>query len=116
MNCTVVELARAMLNAAQLPLFLWEYAVAHAVYLHNRAFTKPLGNTTPYETWFKQRPNVSHLREFGVPVWILLQGPKMPAKMKPKSHQCAYIGYKYGSHSVLYYHAETQKILKSRNY
>ena len=116
MNCTIVELARAMLNASQLPQFLWEYAVAHAVYLRNRAFTKPLGGATPYETWFKRRPNVSHLRELGVPVWILFQGQKEPAKMKPKSHRCAYVGYEDGSHSVLYYNAETRKILKSRNY
>ena len=68
MNRTIVELARAMLNAHQLPQFLWEYAVAHAVYLRNRAFTKPLGNKTLYETWFKRRPNVSHLREFGAPM------------------------------------------------
>jgi hypothetical protein len=116
MNCTIVELARAMLNANQLPQFLWECAVAHAVYVHNRAFTKPLGNITPYETWFKRRPNVSHLREFGAPVWILLQGQKEPPKMQPKSQRCAYVGYDDGSNSVLYYNAETRKILKSRNY
>ena len=48
MNRTIVELARAMLNAHHLPQFLWEYAVAHAVYLRNRAYTKPLGSKTPY--------------------------------------------------------------------
>lgn len=116
MNRTIVELARAMLNAQQLPQFLWEYAVAHAAYLHNHAFTKPLGNKTPYETWFKRRPDVSHLHEFGAPVWILLQGQKEPAKMQPKSHWCAYVSYEDGSKSVLYYNAETRKILKSCNY
>ena len=116
MNRTIVELARAMINEHQLPQFLWEHAVAHAVYVRNRAFTKPLGNKTPYETWFKRRPNVSHLREFGAPVWILLQGQKEPPKMLPKSHRRAYVGYDDGSKSVLYYNAETRKILKSRNY
>ena len=44
MNCTIVELARAMINEHQLPRFLWEHAIAHAVYVHNCALTKPLGN------------------------------------------------------------------------
>lgn len=61
MNHTIVELARAMINSQQLPQFLWEHAIAHAVYVRNRAFTKPIGNKTPYESWFNKRPNVSHL-------------------------------------------------------
>ena len=64
----------------------------------------------------QKRPNVSHLREFGAPVWILLQGQKEPPKMKPKSQQHAYVGYDDGSNSILYYNAKTRKILKSRNF
>ena len=59
---------------------------------------------------------MSHLREFGAPVWILLQGQKEPAKMQPKSHRRSYVGNDDGSNSVLYYNAKTRKILKSRNY
>jgi transposase InsO family protein len=33
MNCTLADLARAMRIAANLPVFLWEYAVAHAAYV-----------------------------------------------------------------------------------
>jgi len=36
--------------------------------------------------------------------------------MKPKSKHRALVGYKDGSKSVLYYNAETQKILISRNF
>jgi hypothetical protein len=116
MNRTVVELARAMINSHQLPQFLWEHAIAHAVYVRNRAFTKPLGNITPYQTWFNKRPNVSNLREFGTPVWVLLQGQNEPPKMQPKSRRRAYVGFDDGSNSVLYYNAETRNILKSRNF
>ena len=116
MNRTIVKLARAMINNHQLPQFLWEQAVAHAVYVCDHAFTTSLKNKTPYETWFEKRPNISHLREFGAPVWILLQGQKEPPKLLPKSHQSACVGYDNGSSSVLYYNAETRKILKSRNF
>ena len=38
-NWTLLELARAMLIAKNLPTFLWDEAVAHSVYLQNRAPT-----------------------------------------------------------------------------
>ena len=34
-NCTLLELAHAMLFEKNLPIFLWDEAVAHAAYLHN---------------------------------------------------------------------------------
>ena len=39
MNRTIVELVRAMINAQNLPGFLWEPAVAHAAYVQNRSYT-----------------------------------------------------------------------------
>ena len=116
LNQTLVELARAMMAAQNLPKYLWEYAIEHAANLRERAPTKALKGKTPYEAWFQQKPNVSHLREFGTPVWILLQGQKVPAKMKPKSKQQLFVGFDDGSKSVKYYNAETRKVLTSRNY
>ena len=116
MNRTLVELGRAMLKGQNLPEFLWDYAVAHAAYLRNRSFTKFLKNQTPYQKWNKSKPNVNHLREFGAPVWVLLQGEKKPRKMLPKSQKRAYVGFDDGSKSVKYYNPETRKILTSRNY
>ena len=49
MNRTLEDLARAMRFAADLPVFLWEQAVAHAVYIRNRAYSSVLRETTPYE-------------------------------------------------------------------
>ena len=49
-------------------------------------------------------------------MWILLQGKKEPPKMQSKSQRRLYVGFDDGSNSVLYYNAETRKILKSRNY
>ena len=116
LNRTLVELARAMMAAQNLPEYLWEYAIEHAAYLRERAPTKALKGKTPHEAWFQQKPNVSHLWEFGTPVWILLQGQKVPAKMKPKSKQQLFVGFDDGSKSVKYYNAETRKVLTSRNY
>jgi hypothetical protein len=62
---------------------------------------------------FKTKPNVSHLWEFRVPVWVLLQGQKQPRKMESKSRQQIFVGYDDGSKSVKYYNADTHKILTS---
>ena len=113
MNRTLVEIARAMLRGS--PEFLWEYAVRHASYLQNRASTKALKKITPYEKWFQRKPNVSHLREFGSPVWVLLQGDKKPRKMESKSRRRIFVGFDDGAKSIKYYNAETRKILTSRN-
>jgi transposase InsO family protein len=74
MNRTLVELARAMLTAAELPEFLWKSAIAHAAYVRNHSYTVAVSNKIPYEGWQGAKPNVAHLQEFGAPVWILLQG------------------------------------------
>src|ERR1700678_855968 len=113
MNRTLVELAQAMMQG--LPAFLWEYAINHSTYLRNRAYTKSLKNQTPYEKWFKKKPNVSHLREFGAPVWVLLQGQKQPRKMEPKLRRKIFVGYDKGSKSIKYYNAQTRKVLTSQN-
>ena len=59
-NRTLVELARAMIIAQKLLVFLWQEAVAHAEYLRNHAATWALDGKTPYEAWNRSKPNVSH--------------------------------------------------------
>ena len=116
MNQMLVELTRAMIRGQDLPEFLWENAVAHAAYLRNRVYTRALENATPYQVWFKKKPEVAHLREFGVPVWVLLQGQKEQRKILPKSKHRAYVRFEDGPKAIKYYNAETRKILTSRNY
>jgi hypothetical protein len=113
MNRTLVELARTMRAATSLPEYLWEEATAHAAYLRNRSYTTSVKGSTPYQKWYGKRPNVAHLREFGAPVWVLLQGQKVPRKMLPKSQRKSLVGFDDGSKSVLYYNPETRKVLTS---
>jgi hypothetical protein len=116
MNRTLVELGYAMLITSELPEFLWEYAVAHVAYLRNHTYVKHLPTSTPYQGWFGAKPDISHLREFGAPVWVLLQGEKGQRKMLPKSKRRAYVGHDDGAKVVRYYNVETRKVLTSRNF
>jgi hypothetical protein len=50
-NRTLVEMARAMLNEADLPKRWWSEAIATAVYLRNRFPTSQLGNITLFKAW-----------------------------------------------------------------
>jgi len=115
MNCTLVELACAMLLGQKLPEFLWEPAVAHTAYLRNRSFTHTVP-TTPYEQINKKKPDVAHLKEFGAPVWILLQGQKLPQKLLRKSHCKMFIGFDDRAKAVRYYNPDSHKVLTSRNF
>jgi hypothetical protein len=114
MNRTLVKLSCVMLHVQDMPEFLWEYALLYGVYVRNRSFTSHL-ETTPHEGWFDHKLNISHLREFSAPVWILLQGQKEDRKMLPKSKQQIYVGFDDGMKAVKYYNAETHKILTSCN-
>ena len=116
LNRTLVELARAMMLESDLPAFLWEYAILHAAYLRERAPTKALRDKTPYEAWFKKKPDVAHLREFGSPVYVLLQGQRELPKLLPRSKRQAFVGFDDGSHAIRYYNAETRRVLTSRNF
>jgi len=116
MNHMLEELVRAMLTGATLPEFLWEPAVAHAAYLQNLSYTTALLTATPYQAWHGQKLNVSHLHEFGAPVWILLQGQNIQQKMLPKSQHQAYVGIDEGTKVIIYYNVATRNILTLRNY
>ncbi len=116
MNCMLADLARAMCITADLPVFLWEYAVTHAAYVQNRAYSSAIKVTTPYECWYGWKPDVTHLQEFRAPIWILLQGQSKLPKMEPRSKHCALVSYDDGLRSVLYYNADTHKVLTSRNF
>ena len=119
MNRALVRLARILITAKGLPEFLWEPAIAHAAYVKN-LYDPTIEYSTPYQRWNNTKPNVSHLREFGAPVWIVPQGQELRRELLPlaRGHGRAFVGYDEteGTRSVKYYDAETKKVLTSRNF
>ena len=113
-NRTLIELARAMLIARNLPTFLWAEAVAHAAYIRNRSPTKALDGKTPYEAWTGKKPDVSHFQEFGCDVWVLKQGENL-SKLEPKSKKMKFVGFIDEQKSIRYYDAPKRSIRVSRN-
>jgi len=114
-NCTLIELVRAMLISRNLPSFLWAEAVAHAAYIRNRAPTKALDGKMPHEAWMGEKPDVSHLREFGSDVWVLKEGIKL-SKLEPKLKKVTFVGFEDGPKAIRFFDAAKCQIGVSRNF
>ena len=106
---------RAMLEAHNLPLSLWSAAIQHAAYLRNRSYTRAIANKTPYEHWFRQRPDVAHFHEFGIPVHVLRDGENQ-SKLEPKALTHTFVGFDDPFPSIRYYDARSHNIKTTRNY
>ena len=66
-NRTILEKDRTMLIHANLSEAHWAEAPNTAIYLANRTPTSSLPNyQTPYEAWHGKKPNIQHLRVFGL--------------------------------------------------
>ena len=88
---TLMNKARAMRLACDAPLYLWDEFVQTDSYLSTLTASKLLGGRTLHELWFGSRPSISHLREIGCCVYVLVSGnnPKIAAR----SLECVLIGY-----------------------
>jgi len=69
-NRTIMERTRAVIEDGKFPKKLWAEIAGTVVYLKNRSSTKALDNQTPYEAWYKEKPDVQHLRILGSPAYI----------------------------------------------
>jgi hypothetical protein len=93
LNRTLIKKARCMMIAANIPQYLWTAAVETADYLRNRSPSSIQINKTPYETYHKVLPNLSHLRIFGCeayPLDLNNSASKFEARAKKN---CIMIGY-----------------------
>ena len=114
LNRTIMEAVRSMIFHADVPLFLWAEAISTAVYIHNRCPTAALKNTTPYECWFREKPDVSNLRVFGCVAYYLVPDAQRK-KLDPKSRKAIFVGYPEGTKGYKLYDVITGSFVRSRN-
>jgi len=65
--------------------------------------------------WTKHRPNVAHLQEFGIPVWVLDEQENW-SKLDLKSIKQIFVGFEDGPKAIEYYNTRTHRVKMSRNY
>ncbi len=70
LNRRLLECVHAILHHSSLPKTLWGEAVLFAVWLKNHTSTRVLGNVTPYEHLYRDKPNLGGVPEWGQRVWV----------------------------------------------
>jgi hypothetical protein len=86
----------AMLTAAQLPLTYWGEASLTATFFFNLTTASTLpNNVTPYELLNSTKPDVSHLRAWGVCCFAHVP-VEFQTKLGNKSVECLFMGYPPG--------------------
>ena len=116
MNRTLMETARTMLHAKELPKTLWGTAINTACYIRNRCPTSILNNKTPYEAWTNDKPDISHLKVYGSEAWVHIEKVNRQ-KWDPKAKRCRFIGYGTVTKGYLFvpWDSPSGPIITSRN-
>ena len=71
---------------------LWAEAAMAAVYVQNRLSHSALGFKTPEEMFIRKKPEVSHLKIFGCPVFVHIPKEKRN-KLEPSRKKGIFVGY-----------------------
>jgi hypothetical protein len=91
-NRTIMEAVKTMIHDQDLPMCLWEEAAMATVYVKNRLSHSALGLKTPEEMFTGKKPEVSHLKIFGCPVFIHIPKEKRN-KLEPSGKKGIFVGY-----------------------
>ncbi|GJV58944.1 zinc finger, CCHC-type containing protein [Tanacetum coccineum] len=100
-NRALKEMVNSMLSYSGLSEGFWGEAMLTACYLLNRVPNKR-NKTTPYELWYKKRPNLSYLRVWGCRAVVRLPDPKRKT-LGEKGIDCIFVGYVEHSKAYRFY-------------
>ena len=91
-----MEAAKEMLHDQNLPMHLWVEAAREVVNVQNYNPHRVIENKTPEEVFFGKKPEVSHLRIFGCPMYIHIPKEKK-TKLDPSGKKGIFMGYSESS-------------------
>jgi Reverse transcriptase (RNA-dependent DNA polymerase) len=113
LNRRLLERVRAVLHHSGLPKHLWGEATLFATWLKNRTSTRVLGNATPFERLYKQKPNLAGVPEWGQRVWIHTDAG---SKLDGRAVEGHWVGYdKDSTHAHRIYWPSKNSISVERN-
>ena len=109
-NRILAEGITAMLNESGLSKQFWAEALAAFVHVWNYCPTSAVPGVIPYESWYKRKPSVGHLRVWGCVAYVHVQKDK---RLKLGSHmqKCVFIGYPAGYKGWKFYDPSTRKVI-----
>eukprot|EP00253_Pinus_taeda_P005652 PITA_05652 len=113
-NRTIVGVARAILHDQGLPLHLWAEACNTVVYVQNHCPHKILGMSTLEEAYSAKRPDISHLRIFGSPVYMHVMKDARK-KLELTVEVGIFMGYTDTPHNYRVYLPDSRKTVVRRD-
>ncbi|GFR21424.1 integrase catalytic domain-containing protein [Trichonephila clavata] len=114
-NRTIVESARSMIYATNLPLKLWTEAVNTSVYVLNRTWPTSVKDKNSYELWFsKEVINIDHLHVFGTESFVHVPQQKR-RKWDKKSVKGVFVEYSGEKDDYIIWIKDQNKVILSRD-
>ncbi|KAF7768461.1 hypothetical protein Agabi119p4_7704 [Agaricus bisporus var. burnettii] len=111
-NRTMGERITAMLSESQLPASFWGECISSMVHVWNMLPTASLSGTTPFQAFYKRKPDVSHLRVWGCTAYVHVQRDKRNS-LQPHYEKCVFIGYPAGYKGWKFYNPVTKRTVIS---
>nr|GEX90234.1 hypothetical protein [Tanacetum cinerariifolium] len=111
-NRTLVEAARTMLSAANVPLFFWAKAIAIVCFTQNLSLVIPRHEKTPYHIINDWKPSVKFFQIFGSLCYIVRDGENLD-KIKEKGDVCIFVGYSSQARAYRVFNKRTRVIMET---
>ncbi|CAL8998680.1 unnamed protein product [Prunus brigantina] len=109
----LIEMARALLFQAHLPLRFWGEGVLTAAHIINRIPTKLLSHQTPFEKLYSKPPSYKHMRVFGCLAFATNNHPT--SKFDIRAKKSIFLGYPSGQKAYKLYDFSTHKNFINRD-
>src|SRR5258706_2229529 len=113
--CTILEHALSMLHSANLSDRFWQDAVGTGVHLINRSTRTGLKQMTPEESWSGSKPDITNLRVFGCPAYVLIPKELCVGKLAHKTRQCIFVGYSSTRKAWRFWNPVKHSVIESRD-
>jgi transposase InsO family protein len=91
-NRTIMEAVKTMIHDQDLPMHLWAEVVRTTIYVQNKLSHSELGFKTLEEMFSGKKPEVSHLKIFGCPMFVHIPKEKR-TKLDPSGKKGIFVGY-----------------------
>ena len=110
-NCTLVEMAKSMLDEHRAPRHFWAEAINTACYVANRIFLRAYLGKTSYKLRFGKQPKLSHLRPFRSKCFVLKKGKHLD-KFESRCSDGDFLGYALHSRGFHVWNLDTKQVIE----